>query len=84
MPVVPAIDLDTERVGMDDGVDKLPAGDFVKEQETNQQKIEVKLHEDVKLAEAAGSSPPEAGAAATTPQLWDHEEPELTHLPYQA
>eukprot|EP00972_Heterocapsa_arctica_P113466 16437235-Heterocapsa_arctica.AAC.1 len=60
MPVLPAIDLE----GDDSADEELPMGDFVTEQEMNQQDIENELCEDAEPAEAAGSSAPEAGAVA--------------------
>eukprot|EP00972_Heterocapsa_arctica_P055443 8180014-Heterocapsa_arctica.AAC.1 len=84
MPVVPAIDLVTEGVGVDDGMDELPKGDFVAEQEVDQHDIDSELYEDAELAEAAGSPAPEVDAATIAPPMWDHEEHELTHLSYNS
>eukprot|EP00972_Heterocapsa_arctica_P083474 12299595-Heterocapsa_arctica.AAC.1 len=76
---VPAIDLVTGSVGVDDGVDDLTSN-FVTEQDD----LYGKLSEDDELAEAAGSSAPETSAVAMVPPLWDHNDHELTHLPYKA
>eukprot|EP00972_Heterocapsa_arctica_P083225 12262462-Heterocapsa_arctica.AAC.1 len=83
MRVVPAIEIGSES----DAMDALPTGDFVTEQELNQNNIDNELYEDVEPApEAPNEGGPEACALARPhdPTSEEREKHELTRLPFQA